>query len=83
MSSTRLTVWLLSDPCGFGERQSFQKNKPHPPELAVGTNTSTKFMNRTSQELRFFHASKASENDGMRLVKGFAEILNALLKYFK
>lgn len=30
-------------PCSFGERQRFQKNRPHPPELAAGNNTSTTF----------------------------------------
>lgn len=43
MSCIRHAVGLLFRPCGFGERQSFQKNRPHPPELAVGNNTSTKF----------------------------------------
>jgi membrane-associated phospholipid phosphatase len=30
-------------PCGFGVRQRFQKNRPHPPEPAVGNNTGTNF----------------------------------------
>jgi hypothetical protein len=42
-----LTHAILYDtcPCGFGVRQRFQKNKPHPPEPAVGNNTGTNSPN--------------------------------------
>jgi hypothetical protein len=43
MSYIRSAVRATIHPCGFGGRQRFQKNRPHPPELAVGTNTSTTF----------------------------------------
>src|SRR5438105_3350593 len=46
ISRIRQVIQVPSAPCGFGERQRFQKSKPHPPELAVGTNASTTFVEK-------------------------------------
>jgi hypothetical protein len=37
----QVLITILFAPCGFRSETSFQKNRPHPPGLAVGKHTST------------------------------------------
>jgi hypothetical protein len=48
----------------FGVRQGYQNNKSHPLEVAVGSNTSTKFHERARRKVSWFFTGSRNSFSG-------------------